>query len=221
MNEILFTFLKELRNNNNKECFLQHKPRYQKHLLEVKHFSQQVFEKLSETDSLEAFKIYRVYNDVRFKKDKPLYKSHFGIVFSRQKPLLRGGYYLHLEPGNSFVGGGFWGPTPEDIFRIRKEFEADASEIQQIIKNPVFEKIYGSLQGEDAVKIAPKGFDKNSPAIALIRKRQWVALRKLTDAEVFSDDFQQKIVESFLALRPFFDYMSAVLTTDANGEPIY
>jgi uncharacterized protein (TIGR02453 family) len=133
--------------------------------------------------------------------------------------MLRGGYYIHLEPGNSFVGGGFWAPDAKDLLRIRKEFETSTKEIDKITSDKTFVKYFGELKG-DAVKTAPRGFDKNHPAIELIRKKQFVVMRKFTDEEVFSDTFQKEAVKTLLAMRPFFDYMSEVLTTDLNGEPL-
>ncbi|TAE79933.1 MAG: DUF2461 domain-containing protein, partial [Bacteroidetes bacterium] len=141
--------------------------------------------------------------------------------YSRTKPLLRGGYYVHLEPNNSFVGGGFWGPNPADLLRIRKEFEMDTTEIERITRNKTFVKYFGTLDGEDAVKTAPKGFDKNHPAIDFIKKKQFVVRRPFTDKEVLSGRFEQEVLLTFLAMRPFFDYMSDILTTDLNGKSLY
>ncbi len=117
--------------------------------------------------------------------------------------MLRGGYYIHLEPGNSFVGGGFWAPDAKDLLRIRKEFETSTKEINKITSDKTFVKYFGELKG-DAVKTAPRGFDKNHPAIELIRKKQFVVMRKFTDEEVFSDTFQKEAVKTLLAMRPFF-----------------
>jgi uncharacterized protein (TIGR02453 family) len=133
--------------------------------------------------------------------------------------MLRGGYYIHLEPGNSFVGGGFWGPDAKDLLRIRKEFEISTQEIEKITSDKTFIRYFKEIQGE-AVKTAPKGFDKNHPAINLIRKKQFVVMRKFTDDEAVSEGFLKEAVLTFLAMRPFFDYMSEVLTTDLNGEPL-
>jgi uncharacterized protein (TIGR02453 family) len=164
--------------------------------------------------------MYRIYRDVRFSKDQTPYKNNFGVGYSRSKPMLRGGYYIQLEPGNSFVGGGFWGPEAKDLLRIRKEFELNTTEIEKITSDKTFIKQFGELKG-DAVKTAPRGFDKSHPAIELIRKKQYVVMRTFTDKEVLSDSFQKEALQTLLAMRPFFDYMSEVLTTDLNGEPLF
>lgn len=216
-----FEFLRQVRENNNREWFAQNKATYDEIVKENKVFFNQVYSELQKHDSLEGIHIFRIYKDVRFSKDKLPYKTNFGASFSRTKPLLRGGYYVHLEPDNSFVGGGFWSPNNEDLFRIRKEFEMDTTEIQKITSDKTFVNYFGELRGEDGVKTAPKGFDKNHPAIDLIKKKQYVVMRKFSDKEVFSADFQKEIIATFLAMRPLFDYMSEVLTTDLNGEPLF
>lgn len=114
-------------------------------------------------------KMFRIYRDVRFSKNKQPYKNHLAVSYHRRKPHLRGGYYLHIEPGNSFIACGFWDPKPDDLLRIRKEFEMDDVYIRKILNDPDFVSTFGNLQGEE-VKTAPKGFDKNHPAIDLIKK---------------------------------------------------
>ncbi|MET3035322.1 DUF2461 domain-containing protein [Chryseobacterium sp. NRRL B-14859] len=215
-----FEFLKQLEKNNNREWFAQHKTEYDLVVKENKAFFNQIYNQLQEHDNLKGIHIFRIYRDVRFSKDQTLYKTNFGVGYSRSKPMLRGGYYIHLEPGNSFVGGGFWGPDAKDLLRIRKEFEISTSEIEKITSDKTFLQYFGELQG-DSVKTAPRGFDKNHPAIDLIRKKQFVVMRKFTDKEVLSENFQKEVLLTFLAMRPFFDYMSEVLTTDLNGEPLF
>ncbi|SDJ57109.1 DUF2461 domain-containing protein [Chryseobacterium jejuense] len=214
-----FEFLTQLNKNNNREWFTRHKTEYDLVVKENKVFFNQVYTELQEHDNLKGIHIFRIYRDVRFSKDQTPYKTNFGVGYSRSKPMLRGGYYIQLEPGNSFVGGGFWGPEAKDLLRIRKEFEISTKEIEKIITNETFVKYFGELKG-DAVKTAPRGFDKNHTAIDLIRKKQFVVMRKFTDKEVFADNFQKEAVQTLLTMRPFFDYMSEVLTTDLNGEPL-
>ncbi|RLJ34071.1 uncharacterized protein (TIGR02453 family) [Chryseobacterium sp. 7] len=215
-----FEFLTHLKENNNREWFAQHKSEYEAIVKENKVFFTQIYHELQEHDQLKGIHIFRIYNDVRFSKDKAPYKNNFGVGYSRSKPMLRGGYYIQLEPGNSFVGGGFWGPEAKDLLRIRKEFEISSTEIEKIISDKTFIQYFGTLKG-DSVKTAPRGFDKNHPAIDLIRKKQFLVMRKFTDKEVLSDNFQKEVLLTLLAMRPFFDYMSEILTTDLNGEPLF
>lgn len=216
-----FEFLKQVKENNNREWFAEHKATYELMMKENKAFFEQIYSELQQHDNLKGMHVFRIYKDVRFSKDKLPYKNYLGAGYSRTKPMLRGGYYIHIESNNSFVGGGFWGPDNEDLLRIRKEFEMDTREIKKITSNKTFIKYFKELQGEDAVKSAPKGFDKNHPAIALIKKKQYLVKRQFTNKEVCSDTFQKEVLLTFLAMRPFFDYMSDVLTSDLNGEPLF
>jgi len=212
-----FEFLKQLEKNNNRVWFAENKAEYDSIAKENKIFFNQIYSNLEEYDKLSNLHILRINRDIRFSKDKTPYKNNFGVSLARKKPMLRGGYYIHLEPNNSFVGGGFWNPESDDLLRIRREFEINDSEIRKITTEETFVKYFGELEGK-GVKTAPKGFDKNHHAIDLIKKKQFIVRRKFSDKEVFSDDFQKEIIATFLSMRPFFDYMSEVLTTNLNGE---
>lgn len=187
-------------------------------------FAEALLDEMSHHDHLVPMtgkqSLFRIYRDTRFSKDKTPYKTHFSGSMKRATQLLRGGYYYHIEPGGSFAGGGFWGPSSEDLKRIREELAAHAEPLRAIIADPVFRDTFGELKG-DKVKTAPKGFPRDHPNIDLIRHKQYVVMRSFSDKEVTAPDFLDKLVRTFRNMRPFFDYMSEVLTTDANGEPLY
>jgi uncharacterized protein (TIGR02453 family) len=220
LDQELFDFLNDLQANNNREWFAANKKQFQLQEQKAKSFFESIYSKLEQVDSIEKMQIFRIYRDVRFSKDKSPYKNHFSVGFSRTKPLLRGGMYLHIENNVSFVGGGFWAPNADDLFRIRKEIELDASELNAIISADTFVTYFSGLKGEE-LKTAPKEFDKNHEAIALIRKKQFLLTRNFTNKEVLSPNFSEQVIQTFCAMRPFFDYMSDVLTTDLNGESLY
>ncbi|WP_413512495.1 DUF2461 domain-containing protein [Myroides odoratus] len=212
--------LKQIDKNNNKPWFAENKPQVDAVFTEVKGFFKNVFDQMAVVDEVDLFHVHRLYRDVRFSKDKTPYKTYFGLHIGRKKPLLRGGYYISIEPGKSFVGGGFWEPNKDDLLRIRKEIELDDSELRAIIANPVFVKAFGELTGEE-LKTAPKGFDKEHPAIDLLRKKQFLVMRSFTDKEVLQPNFITEVIQTFEAMKPFFDYMSDILTTDVNGVSLY
>lgn len=215
-----FEFLDLLAKNNNREWFTENKKRFDTENKLANAFFAEVLAELEKMDSIEKMQIFRIYRDVRFSKDKTPYKSHFSVSFNRTKPMLRGGMYLHIENDASFVGGGFWEPNNEDLLRIRKELEQDASEFRSIISDANFKNFFGELTGEE-LKSAPKNFDKTHPDIDLIRKKQFVVRRRFTNAAALSPNFKEEIIKTFAAMRPFFNYMSEVLTTDLNGESLY
>ena len=218
-------FLDDLKANNNREWFLDNKKRYEIFKKDYQQLVGNFLDAMKPLDpSLELLEVknctFRINRDIRFSKDKSPYKNHFSVGFNRTKPLLRGGMYLHIESEASFVGGGFWEPNAADLFRMRKEIEMDASELRAIIAEESFQKYFKSIEGEE-LKTAPKGFDKTHPDIDLIRKKQFLLTRSFTNKEVLSANFQSEVIATFKAMRPFFDYMSDVLSTDLNGESLY
>lgn len=218
MQEVL-NFLKALAQNNNREWFAANKDKYQSAAEAIKTLTGDIAKKLAATDNISAVKTFRIYRDVRFSKNKAPYKTNSGTVFYRAEPALKGAYYLHIEPGKSFIGGGFWHPDPKDVQRIRKEFELNPAEIRAIVSTPAFKKFFGNITG-DELKTAPKGFDKNLEAIDLIRKKEFIVMRPLADREVINPGLVEDILDTYLAMRPFLDYMTDVLTTDLNGESV-
>ncbi|MBK8635975.1 MAG: DUF2461 domain-containing protein [Saprospiraceae bacterium] len=217
----VIAFLENIRDNNNRPWFEEHKEEYQNALETFKELVTDIDQKLSKTDVLEKSKVFRIYRDVRFSKDKLPYKNNMAAYFERASKMRRGGYYIHIQPGgDTFVGGGFWQPEPDDLKRIRDEFAYDHQTISKILKAPQFIKYFGGISTEDALKNPPRGYDKELPGIQLIKQKSFVASRKFTDKEVLSPTFGDEVVKTFETLRPFFDYMSAVLTTNINGEPL-
>lgn len=212
-----FKFLTNLKKNNHRDWMQENKKVYLANEKELKTFYASVEESLNERDEIAKVKVFRINRDVRFSKDKTPYNVHRSVSFSRAGAHRRGGYYLRLEPGNSMMAGGFFGPEPADLLRIRKEFEMDSSEVRKILKNKKFDAAFNGFSQEYAVKTAPKGFSKEDPNIDLIRLKSYFVTHPFTDAEVFSSNFKDNLLKQYLLLRPFFDYMSEVLTTDLNG----
>jgi len=216
-------FLIELSDNNNREWFNDHKKTYEVEREKVIDFADHLLHKVKTHDNIETpsgkKSLYRIYRDVRFSKDKTPYKTIWSGSFTRATKLLRGGYYFHIEAGNSFIAGGFWGPNSADLKRMRYQIAEYEDEFRAIITDKNFKKHFGELKGEQ-LKTAPKGIDKAHPAIDLLRFKQFLVVRNFSDEEVLSSNFADKINESFEAMRPLFDFMSEALTTNENGEPI-
>ena len=214
------SFFKKLKKNNNRDWFAENKPKFKELELEIKAFGEELKDRLNEFDNVDRFKLFRIYRDVRFSKDKTPFKTHFGLTWHRTKPLYRGGYYLHISPGKNFLACGFWDPNPNDLKRIRKELEYDAKELRDIISSKEFFSVWGNLEGSE-LKTAPRNFDKNHPDIDLIRKKQFIFSISYSDEEVCEPQFINKLENALKMVRPFTDYMSDVLTSDENGEPLF
>ncbi len=220
LDKSVFTFLKKLDKNNNREWFAENKSKYIAAHEHFKAFAAELNSEMEKFDNIEKMKLFRIYKDVRFSKDKTPYKKSFSGGFSRATTALRGGYYFHLEPGgNSMVGGGFWQPEPKDLKRIRQEIAMDDKPLRKIINSASFKKHWGQIEG-DQVKTAPKGYAKDHPAIDLLRYKSFIVTHSFTDKEVTTPGFVKEVFKYMKATRPFFNYMSEVLTTDINGVPL-
>ncbi len=218
----VFSFLEELKENNNRDWFQHNKERYQEQYNSVALFADALLSEIKQCDNIETVSgkksLFRIHKDVRFSKDKSPYKTNIGGAFTRATKELRGGYYFHIEPGNCFLGGGFWGPSPEDLKHIRLQIAADPEPLREILSSKEFISTFGKLEGEQ-LKSSPKGFDKDHPAIDLINYKQFLLVKKFTDKQAQSETYLKNVVSTFQSMRPFFDYMSEILTTDLNGEP--
>ncbi len=221
-----FTFLKALAKNNDRDWFMANKKTYEAEHDSVISFADELLALMNKHDNIEnesgKKSVMRIYRDVRFSKDKSPYKSHWGIHFKRATKQLRGGYYLHIEPGNTFVGGGFWGPEPGDLKLMREGISADEKSFRKILNSKSFKDHFGKngVHGE-ALKSVPKGFSNDDPAADLIKLKQFLITEQFSDAEALSADFTKKVNDSFKAMRPFLDFMSYALTHDSNGIPLY
>ena len=164
-------------------------------------------------------KVFRIYRDVRFSKNKDPYKTHFAISFHRSKPNHRGGFYVHLDPVDSFIASGFWDPNKDDLFRMRKEIEMDHEYCRKKIENSKVKKMWGVMKGEK-LKTSPKGFDKEHPANDLLQHKQYIFTKKVDQKTIFSNDFEPFIVDHFKVLLPVLNYMGEVLNTNLDGESL-
>jgi uncharacterized protein (TIGR02453 family) len=216
-------FLTQLKENNDKPWFDAHKPTYLKELNHIEIFADTLLQELSKTDVIETptgkKSVYRIYRDIRFSKDKTPFKTFWGGSYTRATKERRGGYYFHIEKGNTFLAGGFWGPNAADLKRIRSEFAHDPEPFRKILESKSFINNFKTLEGEQ-LKTAPKGFDVSHESIDLLRYKQFLVIKRFTDEQALSPLFLEQALDTFKNMRPFFDYMSEVLTTDTNGGSI-
>lgn len=217
-------FLKGLAKNNNRDWFEANKQVYLNAQQNMIDFADQLIVEMNKHDDIEdesgKKSLYRIYKDVRFRKDKSPYNPRFACGLQRATKLRRGGYYLNIKPGNSFLGCGFFSPNPEDLKRIRQDIDGNYDAWKKILRNKAIKENFGSIQG-DAVVTAPKGYSIDNPAIELLRHKQFVFRHYFTDEEVVSEDFLKEVNRIFKSIRPYFNHMSEVLTTNLNGESVF
>ena len=203
-----FQFLKNLLKNNNREWFLKNKDKYLIAQANAQQFFDALIKKMNEHDRIQTVSgkeaLYRIYNDVRFSKDKTPYNPRFAGNLRRQKPELRGGYYVWIKPDNCRIGCGFTYPNAEDLLRIRKDISINYTDWKKILNAKALKNTFGEMQGEK-VKTTPKRFPKDHPAIELLRYKQFWFERSFSNAEVLSPSFLKEVDTSFRKIRPFFN----------------
>jgi len=216
-------FLKDLSNNNNRDWFNLHKDRYTEAHENIIAFADALIAEMNKHDHIETVSgrkcMFRIYKDVRFSKEKVPYNKHWSGSLKRATKKLRGGYYFRIEAGNSRVVGGFFGPDTNDMKRIREDIDANYSDWYKMLANKTLTSTFGKMKGEQVLS-APRGYAKDHPAIDLLRHKQFIFRREFTDEEVLAPNFLHTVSDTFRKMRPFLDFMSEVLTTDANGVTV-
>jgi uncharacterized protein (TIGR02453 family) len=218
-----FAFLKALAKNNNRDWFQKNRLKYDASLENINGWINALISEMNKHNQLQTRNgkeaLYRIYKDVRFSADKTPYNPRFAGHLKRMKPFLRGGYYFWIRPGATRIGCGFTYPNANDLLRIRQDIDANHEQWKKILRSKKLQMTFGELCGEQ-VKTAPKGFPKNHPAIELLRYKQFWFEKSYSDQELLSESFLKTVNSDFKAIRPFFNYMTEVLTTDSNGVSI-
>lgn len=215
-----FDFLKKIAKNNDREWFAANKDLYAAAHENIIDFAGALLGEMNKHDQIETASgkqsLYRIYKDVRFSKEKVPYNDYWSGSFRRATKKLRGGYYFHLQPGGSFIAGGFWGPNTEDMQRLRQDMDANPQEWRKLFADKKLVATFGGVTGERLLT-APRGYSVDNPAIEQLRYKQFILKHTFTDDEVLSHDFAKNASDHFKKMRPFLNFMSDVLTTDANG----
>lgn len=215
MKEVL-SFLADLKENNHKDWMDANKPRYKASREAFLSLVTEVIDGISLFDptivGTEAKNcIFRLNRDIRFSKDKSPYKTNFGASISAGgKKSPDAGYYVHIMPGNNFIGGGMYMPEAATLKKVRQEIDYNTDDFLKIIEDKNFLKVFGSIQG-DALKTAPKGYPKDHPHIDLLKRKSFFFLHEISDAEIKQAGLTNTIAQKFELLFPFIQFMNASL----------
>ncbi|NRF38797.1 DUF2461 domain-containing protein [Pedobacter foliorum] len=206
-------FITDVAQNNNREWFAENKNRYETAKADVLAFIDQLIPKLAAIDpefsiDTPAKKcLLRIYRDVRFSKNKDPYKNNFGISFNIKGSDIHGpGYYLHIQPGECFLGAGFWMPEASVLKSVREEIDYNTSEFLSIIEAKSFKNIF-SLSEEDKLKKAPKGYETDHPQIELLKLKSFIAICPLKDDEFLKPEIVDKLKTAFESVYPFILFL--------------
>lgn len=211
----LFKYLENLKRNNNREWFAEHRQEYDtlrmrfegdiSKLLVLMSMYDDELKNLTPKDC-----IYRIYRDIRFSEDKTPYKTHFGVLMTKYgRKLNRAGYYLHIEPGASMLCAGLWFPDPALLKAVRKEICDNAEELVEIMENPEIKRIYGSFDKEKSLKKIPNGYPKDFPYPELLKLKNFGIVYEAKNDFFYDRNWVEKVSEYFRpakAMNDFFNF---------------
>ena len=214
-------FLEDLIANNSTEWMHENKKRYESYKKDYHNFIASILAEMKPLDkSLEPLEVknctFRINRDIRFSKDKSPYKTNMGVWMSQNKNRKNSpGYYIHFEKENCFIAGGVWCPEPNELKLIRKEIEFFYDDLDAIVSNKNFKKIFNQLDRSEnnVLKKAPKDFDPNHPAIEFLKFKSFTASHKIDDKLFTDNDFSKIIAKQLITLKPMNDFLSRALET--------
>lgn len=209
-----FIFLKRLSENNNREWFNEFKADYELARTNVLNFTTELITGLSKFDSSIPADlnpkncVMRIYRDIRFSKDKTPFKTNFGIAVSANGKNFNGpGYYIHIQPGNSFIAGGSWYPEAEQLKAIRQENDYNSSDFRSILANPSFKETFGELDREAVLKTTPKGYSPDHEDIEYLKLKSFTATCKIPDKDFSNMQADEIISLNFEKIYPLLIFL--------------
>lgn len=213
--QVTLDFLRDLRVHNEKLWFDENRKRYDVARANFELFITDVISGFGDIEDLGGVSakecIYRINRDIRFSRDKTPYKTHMAAVIGKggRKSQDRS-YYIQIAPGDSWLGGGMYAPSSEQLAAVRRSIAYDWRELNGIIDDPEFVRHFGGLEGE-SLKTAPQGYLKDHPAIDLLRRKQFLAGRSLSDEDVLSPDLTAIVLTMCRAVKPFLTFLHDAL----------
>jgi uncharacterized protein (TIGR02453 family) len=218
-------FLAALAQHNNKEWMDANKSWYQSTRASLLEDAEVLLEEMVALEpSLAAFKakncLFRQNRDVRFSANKKPYKTNFGVYFSPTGKNSPGpGYYLQIQPGNSFLAGGIWMPEAEVLKKIRKEIDFSGAQLQQIEHSPSFKKLFSCIEGEK-LKTSPRDYEASHPYIDYLKLKSFTVSHPISDQAINTGAFIKFALDGFYAMKPFIDFLSQALEEVEDGADL-
>jgi uncharacterized protein (TIGR02453 family) len=210
-------FLKDLSANNQRDWFQANKKTYDQSRAEIIQLCTDVILQLSSHDpdvaEINPTKaIYRIYRDTRFSANKTPYKNNLGFWLSPgNKKEAIAGYYVHIQPSESFVAAGIYMPQSPELNAIRQEINFNFSELRKILEEKSFLSTWGDLM-DDQLKSMPRGFEKDHPAADLLKYKSFVVSKRFSDKEVSSPQFVKQISETLAIGIPLVRFINEAIS---------
>ena len=212
----ILDFLGGLGDNNNREWFEANRPRYEAARACFLGLVGDLLAAFDPVDDLGGVTVkecvFRINRDLRFSNDKSPYKTAMSALLGRGGRKSAGRtYYFHIEPdGRSILAGGLYDPSSAQLGKMRQALAEDAQPLRKIARAPDFSRYFGTVSGE-SLKTAPQGYPKDHPDIELLRLKQFMAIHRLDDDTLCSDDLIPRVMMVFKAMKPFVLYVESVV----------
>lgn len=206
-------FLRSLKRNNDRVWFEKNRGKYELAKSDFEKFVGDMIHELGKSApvlrTLEVKDcVFRIYRDVRFSKNKVPYKTNMGAYFAEGgKKSDKAGFYIQVEPGNSFIAGGSWMPQPPLLKAIRQEIDYNQEAFEKILKEKSFKKLFGDLS-DTRLKTTPKGYEANHPLIHHLKQTSFIAQMGIDDKLITSKLLVKKSAEAFKSMKPFLDFLN-------------
>lgn len=211
----LFAFLRDLKENNDRDWFDENKPRYEQHVKEplldlIADFApllQDISPHYLAIPKTVGGSLFRIYRDVRFSKDKRPYKTHAGVHFRHQagKDAHAPGYYLHLEPDQVFVALGVWQPPTSVLTDIRTQIVDHPDTWEAVRTDSGFADTF-EMQGETLTRM-PRGFSEDDPHANDLKRKDFVGVHSLTEKEALSSDLLPRLHDNWSRGTPLMSFI--------------
>src|SRR5690606_17379722 len=205
-------FLKELKENNNRDWFQSERQQYDNALANVKEYITSLIAELSSIDphintDIQAGRcLFRIYRDTRFSKDKTPYKTWLSAAISVDGRKLEGPeYYFHIEPGKSFFAAGYWRPSKAHLDAIRQEIDYNRQELDEVLAQGGWQ--VEDLSTDDKLKRPPAGYDAQDPNIEILKLKSFILYQSLDDKDLFREDSIAHVVSVAKRFYPFKRYI--------------
>jgi uncharacterized protein (TIGR02453 family) len=218
MDKIILEFLRALKDSNNREWFQANKPVYERAKQEFESFINEMIPGIRSFDpSIDMITAkdctFRIYRDVRFSGDKSPYKPNMGAYVARGgKNSTLAGYYVHVEPGMSFLAGGIYMPPAETLKKIREEIFYRTGDFKKIINHPNFTRYFKAFDESDKLKKPPKGYSEDFPDIQLLKYKSYAVMHPVADELLLNDNYVDYACGCFQNLFPLNQFFNDILS---------
>ncbi len=213
----VFDFLLGLKQNNNRDWFDDNRTLYEKAKANIEEFAAFLISEISKFDNVIPVNlnvkkcVLRIYRDVRFSINKAPYKNNFAIIISPDRMKEGPCYFIHIEPGNNFIGGGYWRPSANPLKALRQEIDYNTDEFLSIINEMEFKSYFGELEREDVLRLRPKGYPADHPYMELLKLKSFVCSKSFSDEEMMSEIGIKEMLRGLELVTPFNYFLAKAI----------